>query len=234
MVSIVIPTLNEEGVLDNLLGDIDRQTFTDWEVVVADAGSVDATCAIARRHGARVVKGGLPAAGRNAGAAAARGDVLLFLDADVRLTHPDFLRLAVTEYGARTLDIATARIHPMSSRRRDRILHSMYNGYAEAMRPVFAHAPGFFIIIRKQLFDMVGGFDESIRLSEDHDLTNRASKRGRFGILRSVRIHVSTRRFQRDGYVPVMIKYALCGAYILMGGKVRSDVFRYRFGHYKK
>ncbi len=82
MVSIVIPTYNEERFLPRLLGSIEKQEFKDYEVIVADNHSRDATVEIALSHRARVVEDSLPAVARNRGAKVARGEYLLFLDAD--------------------------------------------------------------------------------------------------------------------------------------------------------
>jgi glycosyltransferase involved in cell wall biosynthesis len=90
MLSIVIPTFNEEKYLPGLLKTLQEQTFKDYEIIVADNDSSDATRTIAVMAGARVVGGGLPARGRNLGAEVARGEWLLFLDADVILPS-DFL-----------------------------------------------------------------------------------------------------------------------------------------------
>ena len=87
MLSIVIPTFNEEKFLPHLLKSLKEQTFKDFEIIVADNNSTDATRSVAINVGAKVVKGGLPARGRNNGAKVARGEWLLFLDADVILPH---------------------------------------------------------------------------------------------------------------------------------------------------
>ena len=82
MVSIVIPAYNEENYLPRLLRSIQAQDFPDVEIIVADADSTDRTAAIARSAGARLTRGGVPAVGRNNGARLAKGDYLLFIDAD--------------------------------------------------------------------------------------------------------------------------------------------------------
>jgi len=91
MLSIIIPTLNEEKFLPHLLISLKEQTFKDFEIIVADNNSTDATRSIALKSGAKMVEGGLPARGRNNGAKVARGEWLLFLDADVILP-PGFFR----------------------------------------------------------------------------------------------------------------------------------------------
>ena len=71
--SIIIPTYNEEEYLHKLLDSIKSQSFSDYEIIVADANSKDNTREIAISYGCKVVNGGLPAIGRNNGAKVAEG-----------------------------------------------------------------------------------------------------------------------------------------------------------------
>ena len=91
MLSIIIPTKNEEYYLPKLLESIKRQDYKNYEIIVADAGSKDKTRDVARKSGCKVVKGGLPSIGRNNGAKYAKGELLLFLDADTVLPE-NFLK----------------------------------------------------------------------------------------------------------------------------------------------
>ncbi len=102
MISIITPTLNEEEYLPLLLESIKRQDFKDYEIIVADAGSKDKTLEIAKKFGCKIVPGGLPAKGRNAGAMVARGDLLFFLDSDVVLTKK-FFEKTLAEFNKRCL-----------------------------------------------------------------------------------------------------------------------------------
>jgi glycosyltransferase involved in cell wall biosynthesis len=97
MVSIVIPTLNSARTLEACLAAIRRQDFPrdQLEIVIADAGSSDDTLAIARRHGVeRIVENPLRTgeAGKAAGIAASRGDLLALVDSDNILPDPGWLR----------------------------------------------------------------------------------------------------------------------------------------------
>jgi glycosyltransferase involved in cell wall biosynthesis len=90
VVSVIVPAYNEEQVLGACIDSLLAQTGPPLEVLVVDDGSTDATAAVARaRHVPvlRVAHGG-PAAAKNAGAAAARGEVLVFFDADL-VAEPD-------------------------------------------------------------------------------------------------------------------------------------------------
>ena len=113
--SIIIPTYNEEEYLPKLLYSIKEQQYEDYEIIVADAGSVDGTKAIAKEYGCRIIEGGLPALGRNNGAKIAKGEYLLFLDSDVMLSS-DYLESSVEEFEEKDLGIAITQIIPLSDK----------------------------------------------------------------------------------------------------------------------
>ena len=233
MLSIVIPTLNEEKSLPRLLEQIYNQTGIEFEVIVADNFSKDKTRRIAESFGARVVDGGLPAKARNCGEAVAKGEVILFLDADVLLPAPDFLLKSVVEFTEKGLGIATCSIVPLSKKSIDKFFHHAYNLYVRLLQHVDACAPGFCIFVLKKVHVEIGGFDDTIFFEEDHDYSLRAAKISHFGVLKSYPILCSVRRFERDGRLTVVAKNILCRIYMLFKGPVRSDIFHYKWG-YKK
>lgn len=234
--SIIIPSLNEEAYLCGLLEAIRQQTRPPLEIIVADAGSSDRTVEIALQAGCRVVPGGRPARGRNAGAAAALGDILLFLDADV-LPKPDFLARALEEFDRRGLDAATSPVQPLGGNLADAIFHEAANVFIQATRPFNPHAPGFCILSRRQTHACVGGFDEALYLSEDHDYVRRVvAQGGRFGILH-VPIPVSIRRLETDGRWNVAVRYSFLAINQMLGDSVNQALLdrylgEYRFGHH--
>ena len=138
MLSIIIPTFNEERFLPYLLNSLKEQTFNDLEVIVADNNSTDATQAIALKSGATVVKGGLPYRGRktNNGAKAAKGKWLLSGAADVILPL-DFLDRTMAEIQQHDFSVATCLIDPLSDRRIRRFLHGAVNLYFQTTKTFF-------------------------------------------------------------------------------------------------
>lgn len=95
-VSIVIPVLNSEATLPHCLASITAQTFPrgQYEIVIADAGSTDRTCEIARSFGVdAIVPNPLKTgeAGKTAGVKAARGDIIALIDSDNILPSPSWL-----------------------------------------------------------------------------------------------------------------------------------------------
>jgi len=231
MLSIIIPTFNEEKFLPHLLESLQKQTFNDFEIIVADNNSTDATRSIALKAGVRVVKGGLPARGRNNGAKVAQGEWLLFLDADVILPF-DFLEKAMAEIYEQNVFIASCLIKPLSDRRIDKFLHNVVNLYFRATKKFFPHAPGFCIFVKKEFHQLVGGFNEKLKLAEDHDYVLRSSKIGNFDFLRGIHIPVSVRRLDKDGRFNISVKYLAAEAHLIFLGPIYSNIFNYKFGYF--
>jgi len=236
MISIIIPTLNEERFLPSLLESIKKQNFRDYEIIVADAGSEDRTREIAAFYGCRIVEGGLPAKGRNEGAKIAKGEILFFLDADTLLPQNDFLNNAIAEFQGRKLDVATFCLIPFPLKRKSSLLFNLfYNNIILASEKFLPHAATG-ILVKREIFEKIGGFDEEIKLAEDHSFVRLATRKfsARFGIIKSHRLFVSDRRFTTDGWVKTGFKFLLCELHLILVGPVKSDIFKYRFNHYKK
>jgi glycosyltransferase involved in cell wall biosynthesis len=233
-VSIIIPTLNEETMLPRLLDSIKAQDFSDFEVIVADAGSKDRTREIAGECGYRVVDGGLPGVGRNAGAAAAAGDFFFFLDADVILPQ-GFLRNVYDEMQDRFFDLATCEIRPLSDYRLDRVLHRMMNLAVLLNLKTDPKAFGFCIFVTRRLFQRVGGFDETIYVAEDNDFVKRAALFRGLHYLSSAHILVSIRRFEKEGRFAYMKKGIKLNLHRTFRGEIRSNnVVTYEFDNYEQ
>ncbi|MEK7615013.1 MAG: glycosyltransferase [Patescibacteria group bacterium] len=234
MLTIVIPTKNEEVFLPVLLESIRKQTVQPKEIIVADAHSTDKTRQIAKSFGAKVIDGGLPGVGRNKGAAVAKTELILFLDADVELRDPQFLEKAIGEVLERKIDLATCEVFPLSDAFVDHFLHKAYNVYARAWGSLFPHAPGFCMFVRKDKHDKLKGFDETITFCEDMDYAQRMRKHGKFRFLKATKIPVSIRRLDRDGRMKIAIKFMLAELHIALIGPIRDQKFNYTFGHSKK
>jgi len=232
MISIITPTLNEEEFLPKLLRSIKKQKFKDYEIIVADDGSVDKTREIAQKFGAKVVKGGLPAVGRNEGTKVAKGDLLLFLDADVILPKK-FLERAIREFNRRNLEVASVQLDPQTSRKMIKFLFERFYNYPVKKLERFLPYGAMGYLIKKELHQKIKGFDEKIKLCEDHDYVRRAAKLGKFGVLKGVKISISLRRFYKDGWLKVLLKYMSAELHYHFLGPIKSDIFHYKFGHYK-
>jgi glycosyltransferase involved in cell wall biosynthesis len=208
MLSIVIISKNEEQCLPRLLDSIKRQGIDEnkYEIILSDANSTDKTREIAQSFGCRIVDGGLPSKGRNNGARAAKGDLLLFLDSDVVLPK-NFLRYNLNEFLQRKLVSGTTIYRPMSRKMVDKFFYATYNFLALITQLFSPHAGGFCIFIKKETFDDIGGFNENILFAEDMDLVKRSGKTGNFRILSGPPILCDVRRMEKEGRAHFAIKY---------------------------
>lgn len=232
-ISVIIPTLNESRYLPRLLKSLRNQTLKDFEVIVADAGSHDSTREIAEIYGARVVQGGLPGVGRNAGARDSLGEFLFFIDADVTVPG-DFLEKAYFEMQEKFYDLASCRFKPLSSQLVDRFIHSGMYLILKVNHKINPMAFGFCIISSKRLFERVNGFDETVILAEDCDFVKRASKFRPLEFLRSTYIRVSVRRFVKEGRLNYLRKGIRISFHRTFKGEIRDNSIEYEFGKFSK
>jgi glycosyltransferase involved in cell wall biosynthesis len=233
MLSVIIPTYNEEKRLPKMLATLKKEKSVDFEIIVADRPGHDKTREIAKSWGCKITDGGSPAEGRNMGADIAEGDMLLFLDADIKLS-PHFLRNSIREFNSRKLGIASYHLYPVKG---NFLINSLsinvyYNWQQTLLRNIFPMG-AMGIMVKKDIFKSVGGFDYTIKLAEDVNFVREAAKLGKFGIIKSARIFMSLRRFDKDGYLRTGLKYFLCEAHMMLKGPVRSGkTFDYQFGHF--
>ena len=211
---------------------IKKQTYKGYEIIVADAGSKDRTGQIAKKYGCKVVKGGMPAVGRNNGAKVAKGNILLFLDADVQINR-DFIKKALNEFNKNNLDIAGCLIYPIGSNIIDKLFLALFNMWTLATQFFYPNASGGGIFCQKWLHNKVNGFDETIILSEDMDYARRCGKYGKFRILNSVKAHIAMRRYEQEGRLNIGLKLLLSVFYRLFFGEIRGDVFKYNLKYRK-
>jgi glycosyltransferase involved in cell wall biosynthesis len=230
MISIVIPTLNEEKYLPSLLQSLRNQTMADFEIIVADAQSQDATREIAVYYGCQVVAGGRIAPGRNAGARQALGEFILFLDADVTVA-PRFLEELLHQVQKKNLQVASGFITADSKKLFDKIMVATSNVWHFAIQWFYPHASGFYIMARKSLHETIGGFDEELFLTEDHDYVMRAARQGKFRYLWKPRVKFSVRRLDKEGRWKLIWKFLVLEIYMIFK-KVRAEVVRYEFGKF--
>lgn len=222
--SIIIPTLNEEKYLPILLKEIKKQNFFDYEIIVADGGSKDKTLEIANLFGCIVTKGGKPAKGRNEGAKIAKGNLLFFIDADTLFLPPDFFQDLIKKFKEKNLDIATFPIY-LSGSKLDKIVFDIYYFFARNLQKVFPLGWNS-ILVKKEVFEKLGGFDERVVFAEDLEFIQRAAKKFKYGFIQTKPIISSNRRILKDGRI-TYLKYLTAGLYIFFKGPIKKEIFKY-------
>ena len=184
VISFVVPAYNEELELPATLAAIRdaARGISDYEVVVVDDHSTDRTAELARAAGATVVSIDRRqiAAARNAGAQVARGDVLIFVDADTRIASAHIegalaaLRAGFAGGGAR---IDVSENIPRWASIAMRLACAVYFG--------LNLGAGAFLFTTAENFRTVGGFDEQYFAGEEVYFTQALKKIGRFTVLRT-------------------------------------------------
>jgi glycosyltransferase involved in cell wall biosynthesis len=236
-VSIIVITLNEEHNLSHILGDLERQTAKNFEVIVVDSKSTDATVEVARsfqdRLPLRIVemsdRG--TSLGRNMGASRARYERLLFLDADTRLDS-DFLEKAVEELETRRLQIGGVYMKCRDTFSPAAVGIRLFNVGFWLGQHFFPMATGGCLFSTRTAHIRIGGFDESIVLCEDCDYVRRASKENlRFGMLRQ-NYYFHPRRLEQEGILRTGWTYLRANFHRMFVGELYGNPYRYRFAHY--
>lgn len=227
--SVIVPVLNEELYLGSLLSDVAAQTREPDEVLVVDAGSGDETVAVARRFPfVRSLPGEPPVArGRNRGGREAKGELLIFLDADVRLPRT-FFESFLEEFERRELDVACPLYFPHRSTRAVEVFHAAFNLVTRALQGTLPSGAGSCIALRREVFRESRGFDPDLKF-DDIELIRRLSRGRHFGIVEQ-RVFVSDRRFREQGVARMILSYALMGLFFGLGKYAWANRIDYEFG----
>lgn len=206
--TIVIPAKNEALLIPRLLESLSRQDYPQMRntpVLVADAASTDGTPDVVMgfrdRLRVRMISGGRPARGRNAGAALTETRYVLFLDADIELASTSLLRRAVDLAHRKQLHCVTTNIVCRDGSPVDKLLYAGNNLFQYLSRVHRPFSTGMFMLFEKIRFDELGGFHEQVDFAEDYMLSQQVA-RSKFAIVRGG-VYTTNRRFQRMGRLPV-------------------------------
>ena len=231
--SVIIPTLNEERHVGALLSDVANQIRKPDEVLVVDAGSTDGTVALLRWFpSVKVLAGTSPVAcGRNLGGRSATGDVLIFLDADVRLPR-DFFESFLEEFEGRRLDVGCPLYMPYRSTPAVEGFHALFNLVMKAVQGISPSGAGHCIAVRGDLFRESSGFDPGLKF-DDIELIRRLSKGRCFGIV-AERVFVSDRRYREQGIVRMILRYSLMSLFFALGKFAWANRVDYEFGKHAR
>ncbi|MEK9173222.1 MAG: glycosyltransferase [Patescibacteria group bacterium] len=218
MISIIIPTLNEEGAIGGTIRKLkDGLGQVPYEIIVSDGGSKDKTARIAEDLGVKVFidpKPGTIAKGRNEGAKRAAGAHLVFLDADVSIPDPEkfFKRLIGVFESKPEVVAATVGIRVLRELETwmDRLVFSSLNLFHLLSNNVFnfGRAAGEFQMIRSHVFKKLGGYREDLAASEDYDLFFRLSKTGRVVYVRDLTVYHTGRRAHKIGWPRLLLEWS--------------------------
>jgi glycosyltransferase involved in cell wall biosynthesis len=214
MITFIIPAHNEDLLIGHTINAV--QTAADavnerYEIIVVDDASTDATTTVAEHFGARVISVHYRqiAAARNAGAAQAHGDLLVFVDADTQVP--------VTIVGAAVHAIRSGAVGGGARARFDQPVpiygRIMAWLWLWIIQPFGHLASGCFLFCTRNAFEAAGGFDKTLYAAEDVVLSRKLRHLGRFVILRE-EVVTSGRNLRSHSVfeaVRMMVGFALRG-----------------------
>ncbi len=229
--SIIIPTLNEEKLLPNLikqLTDTALRNKYDLEIIISDGGSVDSTLEIALES-AEIVKVHTSdvkqniAEGRNQGAKYASSKILIFFNGDILL--PDAMKFFEyidthfkdSDYLAMTCGV---KVFPSEEIMMDKIYHTCYNIYFKLLNSFgIGMGRGECQIVRKEIFNRVNGYNNKLAAGEDFDLFRRIRRHGKIHFAKDLIVYESPRRFRKLGYKNVSWTWLKNGISVFLKNK---------------
>ena len=205
--SIIIPALNEEKYLPKLLNDLAKQTNTDFEVIIVDGNSEDATVAKCKEYENKLpsleiitTKKRNVSYQRNLGAKGAKADWIVFMDADNQL--PKYFldgikyRIMKEKPDCFTTYCADGYNNPTD----DAIIKFINLGMELSRQVENPLAFGSMIGVKKKIFERFGGFDVNMAFAEDSEYVKRLYKKGlKYKIFKDPRYVYSLRHYKRDG-----------------------------------
>lgn len=185
MISFVIPAHNEEALLGCTIRTIHQSAKSagePYEIIVANDDSTDATAEIASSLGAKVIDVKLRhiAAVRNAGSKHATGELLIFVDADTKVT-PESVQQAIAAVKAGAIAGAARAAFDGPLPFSVKVASGMF------FRGIYllGMATGCFFFVTRDAFARIGGFDERYYTAEDCQLAKDLRKHGRFVLLKA-------------------------------------------------
>ncbi len=195
--SIIIPAYNEEvhlgETLETLLTSLEQSSIPAYEIIVSNDASMDRTEEIAKSYGVQVVSSGKRNIGatRNVGAAHAKGEYVLFLDADTLVTADTLIALwGVFQSGCVGGGARIQWSEPVSWK--GRLPLWIWNCGAR----LFSLPAGSFLFAKREVFEAIGGFNEDLFAAEELDIAHRLKKHGQLKIIQSP-VRTSPRKIQQ-------------------------------------
>ena len=199
--SIIIPCKNEEQYIGKLLNSILLQNLPiSYEIIISDAKSTDNTLSIIDKYKdvlpIRVIDGGLPSIGRNNGAMVASGDIFLFLDSDCYFMDKNIIFEAVKliESGSHLVGVLLDSKSSLSVK----MLYYITNMVVLLSKLDKPFVVGGFLMIRRDVFEKIGGFDINLMHCEDYFLSKNVDS-NKFKLLKK-RVYFDDRRFKKLGF----------------------------------
>lgn len=241
-ISIIIITLNEEENIGNILSDLSKQTYDNFEIIVSDSNSTDSTEGVVNswiktNNKIKFVNCGKtigPSYGRNYGVKFAKFERLIFLDADSRIYDVNYLKKFIKIVNDRKIDAGSKYLGATETTGfKDKIGYSFMNIGFFITQFFSPTAVGAAMFSTKKVHNEINGFREDVKLCEDCDYV-RDARRKKFKVrMIPLKCGFSNRRLEKDGTISTGAKYLKANMIRFVTGKsIQADRIKYNFGEY--
>jgi glycosyltransferase involved in cell wall biosynthesis len=210
--SVIIPAFNEEQYIEKTLIALRNQTLKDFEIIVKDGESRDKTVGIAEKHADNVISKRDVSVGdaRNQGASCAKGNVLVFVDADTQL--PPYALERVVKLMKTNKDVVGGSCRKIldDGNILNRLMYELVNistFLSFYLRIGGAH--GNCMYIKKSVFRKIGGFNPKIKVAEEQELVRRAMRFGKFAFLLDLCVLENSRRIKKWGKLKLYMSWLI-------------------------
>lgn len=214
LVSVIMTTKKEEKYIEKTLKAIRQQTYKPIEIVVCDDQSKDNTVAIAVEYGAKVIvrKSNIPQ-GKNIAARFAKGEFLVFVDADT-IIEKNWIKNSLKHLKKKENVMVVGSFRSQEKTFLGDLLCMLWSDIIPGFLRIFRHVGhpgGATFALRKETYEELDGFDETFITFEDADFCWRASKIGNVVFDRKLHSYTSMRRFEKGGYIAWFFKWLSVG-----------------------
>lgn len=225
MLSIIIPTLNEEKVLEQTILSLRKLNIFKYEIIISDGKSTDKTIEIAKKYADQVVvyEGTARqtiAMGRNLGASIAKGDYLVFIDADVSVPDANnfFIKAVETFRNNKKLVGLTVfvKVFPGMDTFSDRFFWSIVNWGNYFFNNILnrGSAIGEFQMMPINVFRRLNGYNEKIVVGEDVEMFSRLSYIGQVYTESKLHVFHTSRRAHNVGWPALLLFFVKNSIYL--------------------
>ncbi len=235
--SVIIPTLNEELYITKLLTDLKKQKSKNFEVIVIDGKSEDATTSLVQSYSdtlplvCKTVKKRNVSYQRNFGAVIAKGNYLVFLDADTRV-NSSFIRNLTKFIETKKGLVFLPYVDPEERTPQVQLLYQFINfiiDLSQNTNKPLSSVGG--MVWNTAFFKTTGGFDETLYISEDMHIIQKANSWGvRAKFMPRIKIKFSFRRVKKEGKLQSIYKLFMGTYFVLFKGGVKNKIFEYEMG----
>ena len=236
MISIIIPTLNEEKIIEKTLTLLRGLTNFEYEVIVSDGKSKDKTIEISKKYANKVViyegkERQTISMGRNLGVSAASGDILLFIDADIVIPNiNNFFKETLSYFKNNPECVALTvplKVFPEMETFWDKIFYGLINKLTVLYNNILHTGgdAGEFQMIKKNAFDKVGGFNEKLAAGEDFEMFAKVAKIGKVRTLTKLFVYHTGRRPHKVGWKKVLYSWLMNSVYAIFFKKSWSKTW---------